>query len=61
MLCENRFNAFAKTIDPRQPAQSAQADMGRNFSPSLIFLLVKGPVYIMDSVDCLIKWIFMDP
>ena len=25
-------NAFAKTIDSRQPAQSAQADIGRNFS-----------------------------
>ena len=29
------LNAFAKSIDPCQPAQSAQADMGRNFSLSL--------------------------
>ena len=34
-------NAFAKSIDSRQPAQSAQADMGRNFSPSFSFLPVK--------------------
>ena len=26
------LNALAKSIDPCQPAQSAQADMGRNFS-----------------------------
>ena len=26
------LKAFAKSIDPCQPAQSAQADMGRNFS-----------------------------
>ena len=28
------FNAFAESIDSRQPEQSAQADMGRNFPPS---------------------------
>ena len=34
VLCEGGggLNAFAKCIDPRQPAQSEQADMGRNFS-----------------------------
>ena len=37
----------AKIIDPRQPAQSAQADVDRNFSLSLNFLLVKGLFYIM--------------
>ena len=37
------INAFAKSIDPCQPAQSAQAGMGRNFSLSLDFTLVKGP------------------
>ena len=36
------FNASAKSIDPCQPAPSAQADMGRNCSPSLHFLHVKG-------------------
>ena len=33
---------FAKSIDSCQPAHSAQADMGRNFSLSSIFLHVKG-------------------
>ena len=28
------LSEFAKSIDPCQPAQSAQADMGRNFSLS---------------------------
>ena len=32
------INAFAKSIGPCQPVQSAQADMGRNFSLSLSFL-----------------------
>ena len=41
MLCEKELNAFAKSVDPRQPAQSAQAGMGRNRSLSLIFLHVK--------------------
>ena len=36
-----------KNIDPCQPAQSAQADMGRNFSLSINFLHVKGPFYII--------------
>ena len=35
------LNAFAKSIDSCQ--QSAQADMGRNFSLSLNFLHVTGP------------------
>ena len=41
MLCEKELNAFAKSFDLRQPAQSAQAGMGRNLSLSLIFLHVK--------------------
>ena len=41
------FHGFAKDIDSRQPAQSAQADMGRNFSLSLIFLHVEGQLYSM--------------
>ena len=55
-----RFNVFAKSIDSCQPAQSAQADMKRNFSLSLNFLLVKGPFYIMtQSVDWQSRF-FMD-
>ena len=34
---EKGLNTFAKSIDPRQPAQSAQADMDRNFSLNLHF------------------------
>ena len=39
--------AFAKSFDSCQPAQSAQADMGRNLSLFSIILHVKGPFYIM--------------
>ena len=35
-------NALAKSIDQRQPAQSAQADTDRNFSLSLKFAHEKG-------------------
>ena len=38
---------FAKSIDPRQPAQFAQADMGRDFSLSLNFLDIKGSFFFM--------------
>ena len=41
------LHVFAKSVDPCQPAQSAQADMGRNFLLSLNFLHDKGPFYIM--------------
>ena len=43
------LKAFAKNIDPYQPAQSAPADtcMCRIFSLSLKFLHVEGPFYIM--------------
>ena len=40
------LKAIPKSIGPRQPAQSAQADMGRNFSPS-INLRAKGTFHIM--------------
>ena len=39
------FSTSAKSIDPCQPAQFAQADMGRNLSLSLDFLRVKRPLY----------------
>ena len=54
LLCEQAVYAFAKSIDPCQPAQSAQADMGRNFSLCSNFLHVKGPFYIsrlFDKID----------
>ena len=49
-LCSLRkgLDAFAKSIDSCQPAQSAQADKGQCFSLCLN-LLVKGPFYIMDQ------------
>ena len=31
MLCERGIAASAKTFDPCQPAQDAQAEMGRKF------------------------------
>ena len=37
---ERGINAFGKTIDSCQPAQSVQTDMGRNLSLSLDFLNV---------------------
>ena len=42
-----KLNAFAKSIDPCQPARTAQADMGRNFSIAFNSLYVKGVFYIM--------------
>ena len=50
MRCERGSNTFAKSIDPCPPARIAQADIGRNFSPSFHFLPVKGLFYIQDSV-----------
>ena len=44
------LDASAKSIDSDQPAQSAQSDLGRNFSLSVIFQHVKGPVYPMDQL-----------
>ena len=35
---KTRFNTFAKSIGPRQPAQSAQADISRNFPLSFLSL-----------------------
>ena len=46
MLYENRgLMQLQKSIDSGQPAQSAQADLCRNFLPLVNFLQVKGPVY----------------
>ena len=41
------LKTFAKYIDPCQPAQSEQVDMGRNFSLSWNFTSVTEQVYIM--------------
>ena len=54
------LNASAKSIDPCQPAQSAQAYMDQNFSLSLNFLYLKRPFYIMIQSGCHTKWIFID-
>ena len=37
-LWKKEFNAFEKSINPFQPAQSTQADIGQNFLLSLIFM-----------------------
>ena len=36
---KKRLNAFAKSIDTRQPALSARVNVGQNFSLSLNFLI----------------------
>ena len=57
-LCQMGFNASAKNTEPCQPAQSVQANIVRNVSLSLDFLLVKRPFYIeLYLVGCLIKLI----
>ena len=50
------LNAHAKNIDPRQPAQSAQADMGRNFVLSFKFPACQRTILHHDVVSCLAKW-----
>ena len=35
---ERELNASAKSVDPGRPAQSAQADLGRNFLLSVNFV-----------------------
>ena len=46
------FNALANGIIPCQLAQSAQADIGRNFLPLDDFLPAEGPVLPHNSVGC---------
>ena len=41
------FNTAAKSIYPDQPAQSAQADLGRNYLLLTKFLYVQGPVNLI--------------
>ena len=45
--------AFAKSIESCQPAKSAQADMGQNFSPSVHFLHFEVTRLHRDMVECL--------
>ena len=47
------LNAFAKNIGSCQPAQSAQADMERNFSPYLYFLRIKFVIFLPHDLYCL--------
>ena len=44
---EKGLKVYAKSIDPCQPAQVAQADMDRYISLTLIFLHVKERVFII--------------
>ena len=56
------FNVLAKGIASCQPAQFAQADMGRNFLPFVKLIHPNGPFYTHPyRVDCQSKWIFVDP
>ena len=58
-LWKGGFNAFAKSIDPCQPARTSQAGMGRNFSlPLILLLLIKGPFCIMIQSFVWQEWIF---
>ena len=59
------LNAFAKSIGPRQPEQSAQAGVGQNSSLSLYFLHVKKTLYektltlwiCVKVMTCLMSWV----
>ena len=56
--CHPYKGSFAKSIDQCQPAQSAHAGMGRNFSPSLIFLPCQRTILLHSLVGCCYtKWI----
>ena len=44
---KSQLNASAKKINPGQPVQFAQADLGRKFLVSVNFLYVKGRVYLL--------------
>ena len=59
-MYKNGAKCICESIDPRQLAQSAQADMGRNFSPSLKFSVCRRTILHHDSVASLTNWIFMD-
>ena len=51
-LVKKGLNALTKSIDSCQPAQSAQADMSRNFSLFLNVLYVKRQFYLMTKFVC---------
>ena len=48
-LCNGGLMHFAISLDQRHPAQSEQADVSRNFQPSLNFMLDKGQFNLMDK------------
>ena len=52
---KRKLNAFAKSIDSCQPAQSAQADMSRNFPLILDFTVSGDPFYTMIQSNVLKK------
>ena len=49
---ERGLNTSAKSIDPDQTAQTAQADLGRNLLLLVKFLHINGPYIPM------IQWVF---
>ena len=49
---ELRLNASAKSINPGQPAQSVQADLGQNFSLLANFLANQRTALPHDSFCC---------
>ena len=54
------LQTFTKSFDSCQPAQSAQADMGRTFSLSLNFLRVELYFLLHDSFACFTNWTIAD-
>ena len=46
------LNASVKSINPCKPAQSAQADIGRNFLLFVNYFFVKAPFNAPDPVSC---------
>ena len=54
-LCKEGLNSFVKNFVPCQPAQFAQADMGRNFPLFLIFSARQSTNIPYVSVECFTK------
>ena len=55
------LKASEQSIGPCQPAQSKQADMGRNFFAIFKFSASQRTALHHDTVGCLTEWTFMDP
>ena len=58
-MCSEKeeLNAFAKSTDPWQPAQSAWAEMDRNVSQYIMYIFACQRIILLHNS----KWIFMDP